>query len=131
MWVPVNSQIQQTIPFKVSSTQLYLQDIPINLDEITELDDASVFKLEPQPLRTYEKDYNVQMDFTIEMNLSQRVVARDGYTFLDYLSDIGGMQGMLISLLIYLMTIFNHNYFDNWMVTRLYKMENKDDVEKN
>ena len=59
MWVPVNSQIQQTIPFKISSTQLYLQDDAINLDEITELDNASVFKLESQPLRTYEKDYNV------------------------------------------------------------------------
>ena len=107
-----------------------MQDNPINLDEITELDDASVFKLESQPLRTYEKDYNVQMDFTIEMNLSQRVVARDGYTFLDYLSDIGGIQGIFISLVMFLMTIFNHNYFDNWMVTRLYRMENKDDVEK-
>ena len=70
MWVPVNSQIQQTIPFKISSTQLYLQDEAINLDELTELDDASVFKLDIQPLRSYEKDYNVQMDFTIEMNLS-------------------------------------------------------------
>ena len=58
------------------------------------------------------------------------MVARDGYTFLDYLSDIGGMQGMLISLVALIMTIFNHNYFDNWMVTRLYRMENKDDAEK-
>ena len=57
------------------------------------------------------------------------MVARDGYTFLDYLSDIGGVQGILISFVIYLMTIFNHNYFDNSMVTRLYRMENKDDVE--
>jgi len=31
------------------------------------------------------------MDFTIEMGLDQQVVARDGYTFLDLLSDIGGM----------------------------------------
>ena len=58
------------------------------------------------------------------------MVARDGYTFLDYLSDIGGMQGMLISLVLFIMTIFNHNYFDNWMVTRLYRMQNKEDAEK-
>ena len=37
---------------------------------------------------------------------------------------------MLISLVIFLMAIFNHNHFENWMVTRLYRMENKDDVEK-
>ena len=99
-----------------------MQDNPINLDEITELDDASVFKLESQPLRTYEKDYNVQMDFTIEMNLSQRVVARDGYTFLDYLSDIGGIQSILISAAAIMVYVWTYNSLDDYMVTKLYKV---------
>ena len=43
------------------------------------------------PLKPYEKDYSVQADITIEVNPNQRVVARDMYTFLDLLSDIGGM----------------------------------------
>ena len=46
-WVQVNTQVQQTIPFKISSTQLYLQDHTfVNLDDLTELDEASIFKLE-------------------------------------------------------------------------------------
>ena len=46
-WVPVNTQIQQTIPFKVSTTELFLQDVKtINLDDLTELADNSIFKLE-------------------------------------------------------------------------------------
>ena len=31
------------------------------------------------------------------MNLNQLVIERNGYTVLDYLSDIGGMQTILIS----------------------------------
>ena len=91
MWLPVNSQVQQTTPFKVLTTQLYLQDMFINLDDLTELQDESIFKLEMLPLKPYEKDYNVQMDITVEMNLNQVIIARDGYTYLDFLSDIGGM----------------------------------------
>ena len=36
-WVPVNSQIQQTVPFKISTTLLFLQDEDINLDDLTEI----------------------------------------------------------------------------------------------
>ena len=70
-----------------------------------------------QPLKPYEKDYDVQMDITVEMNLNQVVIARDGYTYLDFLSDIGGMQGLLISVLALFMGIWNHNQLENYMVT--------------
>ena len=63
------------------------------------------------PTMSYEFDYNVWMDITVEMNLSQRVVARAGYTFLDYLSDIGGMQGMLISGVAYFLAFWNSPRF--------------------
>ena len=51
--------------------QLFLQDEAVNLDELTEYEDGSIFKLEGQPLLSYEKDYDAQMDLTIEMNLDQ------------------------------------------------------------
>ena len=71
MWVPVNTQIQQTIPFLVSTTELFLQDVKsINLDDLTELSDSSVFKFEQKPVMPYEKDFVVQMDISIEMNLN-------------------------------------------------------------
>ena len=126
MWVPVNSQIQATIPFKVSNTKLVLQDGEINLDDFTEMEDETIFKLEQQPVKPYEKDYDVQVDFTVEMNLDQVVIARTRYTWLDWMADIGGMQGLLMSGIAYLLTIWNFNHFDNYMVTRLYKMEKAD-----
>jgi len=50
------------------------------------------------------------------MNLDKQVISRDGYTFLDWVSDVGGMQGMLISAMAVLLGIWNHNYFDNYLV---------------
>ena len=66
------------------------------------------------------------MDITIEINLSQKVIARAGYTVLDYISDMGGMQGMLISFIAWFIAIWNYNMFDNHMVTRLFKIERTD-----
>ncbi len=99
-----------------------------NLDEFTELESESIFKLESQPLLSYEKDYDTQVDITVEMNLDQVVIARAGYTVLDWISDIGGMQGMLISFIAWLIAIWNHNMFDNHMVTRLYKIQKHQDA---
>ena len=79
------------------------------MDELTELENSSIFKFEQEPKRPYEKDYDVKVDLTIEMNLDQKVLARAGYTFLDYLSDIGGMQGLLISGVAYLVSAWNYN----------------------
>jgi len=41
--------MQESIPFKVSTTKLFLQDEFINLDDITELEDDSIFKMEQMP----------------------------------------------------------------------------------
>ena len=123
-------------PIRLSSTQLFLQDGTINLDDLTELDDASIFSLESMPVLPYEKDYNAQADVTIEVNPNLRVVARDMYTFLDLLSDIGGMQGILISGMAYALAFWNFNQFDNFMVSRLFKLqkppaEQRTDMKRN
>ncbi len=46
IWVPINTQIQQTIPYKISTSEVILQDAIINLDDVTELNDDSIFKME-------------------------------------------------------------------------------------
>ena len=58
------------------------------------------------------------------MNLDQRIIARDGYNILDFISDIGGMQSMLISGGAFLLSIWNYNHFDNFLVNKLYRLEN-------
>lgn len=70
-WLGINTQQQTTIPFEVRTTKLLLQDEVINLDDFTELEDETVFRLEQLPSRSYEKDYDVQLDITVEMNLNQ------------------------------------------------------------
>ena len=110
------------MPFKVSITKLLLQDEILNLDDLTEIEDDTVFALEQLPTKSYEKDYDVQLDITIEMNLDQLVIARDGYTFLDFVSDIGGMQGMLISGCAFVLTIYNYGHLDNFLVSKLYRL---------
>ena len=83
--------MRTTIPFKISQARLFLQDLIINLDDFTMLENETIFSLEQLPLISFEKNSWTQVDITIEMNMDEMVIARDGYTILDYLSDIGGM----------------------------------------
>ena len=65
------------------------------------------------------------MELTMEMNLDLAKVSRSGYTFIDVLSDIGGIQGLLISVIVILISILNYNHFDDYMATRLFKAKPK------
>ena len=56
-WLRINTQVRETTPFKVSMSQLFLQDYTmINLDDFTELENEEVFGLEEQSKQPYEKD---------------------------------------------------------------------------
>ena len=55
------------------------------------------------------------------MNLDQILIERSGYTVLDILSDVGGLQGILISGISFILGIFNYNYLENYLVYRLFK----------
>ena len=109
--------MQTLIPFKVSATLLLLQDEIVNFDDMTELEDETVFRLDELPIRSYEKDFDVQLDITVEMNLNQLVISRDGYTILDFISDMGGMQGMLMSGCAMVVMIWNYHYNENFLVS--------------
>ena len=59
----------------------------------------------------------MQLDITIEKNLNQLVIARDGYTMLDFISDVGGMQGLLISTGAVMVGIWSYHYNENMLVS--------------
>ena len=59
------------------------------------------------------------------MDLNQKVIQRQGYTTLDLISDIGGLQGILISVFAIIVGIWNHNMLENLLVSRLFKLEAK------
>ena len=98
----------------------------VNFDELTEVEDESVFKVEQMPIKSYEKlDTDVQVDITFERNLNLQRTARDGYTVLDWFSDIGGIQGILVSFAAILLGIWNYQYLENFMAQQLYRIENQ------
>ena len=71
----------------------------------------------------YEKDFNIQMAITIEFSMKQLVIARTGYTFLDMLSDVGGIQSLLMSGFAVWLNIWNHKNFDNYLASKLFKVK--------
>ena len=71
----------------------------------------------------YEKDLVTLNDITIEMNLSKYAIAREGYTALDLISDVGGIQGIALSTIGLFLVSWNYNQFDNYLVERLYKLQ--------
>ena len=67
------------------------------------------------------------MSLSFETSLDQTVIQRVGYTLLDLLSDIGGIQSILVSGIAILLSIWNYNNFDNHFLTNFFKLkvENK------
>ena len=55
------------------------------------------------------------------MNMDMNLIERSGYTVLDILSDVGGLQGILISGISLILSIFNNNYLENYLVNKLFK----------
>ena len=49
------------------------------------------------------------------------LIQRNGYTFLDIMSDVGGLQGILISAFSILLLAFNYKHLDSYLATKLYK----------
>ena len=109
----------------MTKTEVSLQDKDANLDDLTLLQDDSIFEIELKRSRTYEKGYDVQMDITVEMNLNLKTVDRTRYTFLDLLSDVGGIQGLLLTFGGLILGILNYNNFDNYLASRLFKIKDK------
>ena len=93
------------------------------MDELTELQDSTVFRLTEGNSVPFYTDKNLIQGIVIEMNAELTIVERTGYTILDVLSDVGGLQGILISGISLLLSILNYGHLDNYMVTKLYKQE--------
>lgn len=77
-------------------------------------------------MRTYEKDDFVQMELSVEMNLDKITIARNGYTFLDVLSDIGGIQSMLFYFFTSLLGFLNYGHFSSHISSRLFRLKHQE-----
>lgn len=112
----------------MQSLELELKDnLSINLNYLTSKDVTGLFKLEQMGSWPYEKDDNVWISINIERCLSLHKIERCVYNSFDFLSDVGGLSGILVSGLWFFVNAWNHNSFDNFMVANLFKMKKPDD----
>ena len=66
------------------------------------------------------------MDITFELDLDRKFIKRMCYSFLDLLGDLGGVIGILMVIFSSVVSCFNYNNFDNYMISRLFKIKKKD-----
>ena len=69
------------------------------------------------PTIPYEKFDNTWTAISIEMELDLVVIERSRYTFLDLLSDVGGLSGMVASIFAVFMTFWNYQSYDYFLVS--------------
>ena len=121
---------QHRFQFYVQKTELSLQDLSIDLDELTELSDSSLFTVRPARLMPYGFDDQVIQGIQIMMDLDLRVIQRSGYTVLDIMSDVGGLQSVLFSGISLFLVMCSYNAIDNYLVSRLYRLETEQDMSR-
>lgn len=90
------------------------------MDDITELENNNIFTVDTLATLSYEKEFDVQMDIQFEMNLDKVTLFRNGYTFLDVLSDVGGIHSIFISFFAVILGFLNYNHFQNYLVSKLF-----------
>eukprot|EP00353_Schmidingerella_taraikaensis_P010553 CAMPEP_0185589632 /NCGR_PEP_ID=MMETSP0434-20130131/57771_1 /TAXON_ID=626734 ORGANISM="Favella taraikaensis, Strain Fe Narragansett Bay" /NCGR_SAMPLE_ID=MMETSP0434 /ASSEMBLY_ACC=CAM_ASM_000379 /LENGTH=170 /DNA_ID=CAMNT_0028213185 /DNA_START=408 /DNA_END=920 /DNA_ORIENTATION=+ len=114
-----------SFPFRVVNSYLDLQDELFNFDYWTQTLDKNAFMVEMGGFRGFSKnqpDVLVSLDFERDLNL--KYITRDRYTLLDWISDIGGIQGMLVSAFAFFVGYWNYKSVENFMVAKLYKTWN-------
>ena len=85
----------------------------VDLDSLTEFEDSTFLTLERQATIVVDDDVVVEILVTLSSDLN--FVERYGYTILDFLSDVGGISGLLFSGVSSLLGILNANFFDNFL----------------
>ena len=54
------------------------------------------------------------------MNMDLKILHRNGYTVLDMLSDVGGVESIFVTAFAFFISIWNHDNFDNYLVSHLF-----------
>ena len=102
-----------------------MQDYFINLDQITEKQFEGLFNIKRQNEISYDADDHTLMVISFEINPNLKRIIREGYTILDWFSDIGGLYGLAFTFASMTLSLINYNYLENYMVSKLYKTVRK------
>ena len=91
-----SSQVE--VPYSIQKTEIELQDGYINLDELTVLEDSSLFTLNKQQTRAFEKKENTVMAISFELDSDLSKIEREYDTIAGALGDIGGLEAILLTI---------------------------------
>ena len=69
----------------------------------------------------YEQNNYTQMDLVFTRDLGHITIQRNHYSILDIISDVGGLLGILMTVISVFMYGLNYNQLDNHMVSKLYQ----------
>lgn len=120
-----NVQNRQEVVNKIAVSEVLLQDQRwMHLDELTE-DFVEVFTTEQGSVRPYEFPDNVHFSMSYEMDLNKYVIERTVYTSLDWLGDVGGLQGILFDIGAMILMFIQGNGLNYLLLRTLFKEEGK------
>jgi len=100
----------------------------VMLGDTTKEERQDLFIVKRKETMPYEFSDNVWLSITFEMSLDVVEYEREVYTFLMMLSDIGGLAGALVTLLSLFMALWNFKAFDNYLVSKLYRVLRQDEA---
>ena len=78
---------------------------------------------------TYQQLRNLVVGFSVMIDMDLTIIQRNGYTVIDLLSDIWGIQSFLSTAISFFIGIWNHNLLDNYLVSRLFTLQIDDKVK--
>lgn len=122
-WLKVSSTERLRATLMMQRSEVDSQHKPINLDDLTAFthDNAFTwFKGERAELPAF--DLNLRFYVNIELNFDLVRSERTYYTFIDLLSDIGGVQSILTSFAGLIISIVKHDRIANFLAASLYKV---------
>ena len=101
-----------------------LQDMILNLDDFTIFESDRLWTMERGPIQILDYTTRAGSLGTLGIELSQDLIhyERTGYTLLDLLSDIGGIQGLIYSFLSLIVSLYSNGIVNEYLVTKLYNV---------
>jgi len=120
-WIPISTQAQTEIPFKVTRSLLSLKDLFFDLEDITTFESSGLFRLVQSPNKPFEYNEEDIQSISVQLSIDLAMIEREIITTLDVLSDIGGLESTLVLLFGAILSVINHNALRNYMIAHLYQ----------
>ena len=98
----------------------------MNLDELTQLEDSSVFRFEKISTRPAEAFDAHVYSLTCGVSPDILVITRNGFTVFDILYNVGGFLSVMNTIIGLVLSILNDKHIESYMVSHLFRISSYD-----